>query len=50
MAKLLHPLPRFMPRAPETQLVQYVEYLKTERRILRSKLPERITSKGVQAM
>lgn len=42
MARLLHPLLLLVARATEKELVRYVEYLKAENRILRSKLPKRI--------
>ena len=42
MPKLIHPLLMLIARATEKQLVQYVEYLKAENRMLRSKLPKRI--------
>ena len=43
MAKLLHPLLLLLARATEPELVRTIEYLKTEDRILRGKLPKRIT-------
>jgi putative transposase len=42
MKRLLHPLLLLLARATEKELVQTVEYLKTENRILRQKLPKRI--------
>lgn len=42
MTQLIHPLLLLIARATEKELVQYVEYLKTPNRILRSKLPKRI--------
>ena len=42
MAKLLHPLLLLVAKATEKQLAKYVEYLKAENRILRSKLPKRV--------
>jgi len=39
MPKLIHPLLMLIARATEKELVRYVEYLKAENRILRSKLP-----------
>jgi putative transposase len=42
MKKFVHPLLLLLARATEKELVQTVEYLKTENRILRSKLPKRI--------
>jgi len=41
MPKLIHPLLMLIAQATEKELVQYVEYLKAENRILRSKLPKR---------
>ena len=43
MAKLLHPLFFVLAYATDKQLAKYLEYLKVENRILRSKLPKRIT-------
>jgi hypothetical protein len=42
MPELIHPLLMLIARATEKELVQYVEYLKAENRILRSKLPKHI--------
>jgi putative transposase len=42
MASLIHPLLMLIARATEKDLVQSIEYLKAENRILRSKLPKRI--------
>ncbi len=42
MKRFLHPLLLLLARATEKELVQMVEYLRTENRILRSKLPKRI--------
>ena len=42
MAKLFHPMLLLVAQATDKQLVKYVEYLKTENRKLRSKLPKRI--------
>lgn len=42
MKRFLHPLLLLLARATEKELVLYVEYLKAENRILRSKLPKRI--------
>jgi len=42
MPRLIHPLLMLIARATEKELVLYIEYLKTENRILRSKLPKRI--------
>ncbi len=42
MKRLVHPLLLLIARATEKDLVLYIEYLKTENRILRSKLPKRI--------
>jgi putative transposase len=43
VAKLLHPLLLLLARATEPKMVRMIEYLKAENRILRSKLPKRIT-------
>ena len=43
MVRLIHPLLLLIARATERELVLYVEYLKAENRILRSKRPRRIT-------
>ena len=43
MARFFHPLILLLARSTQPQLIRYVEYLKTENRILRSKLPKRIT-------
>ena len=43
MAKLLHPLFFLLAYATDKQLAKYLEYLKVENRILRNKLPKRIT-------
>ena len=43
MPSLIHPLLMPIARATEKDLVLYIEYLKAENRILRSKLPKRIT-------
>jgi putative transposase len=42
MAKFFHPLIAVLARATESELAQYVEFLKAENRILRSKLPKRV--------
>lgn len=42
MKRLVHPLLMLIARATEKDLVLYLEYLKAENRILRSKLPKRI--------
>jgi putative transposase len=42
MKRFLHPLLLLLARATEKELVQTIEYLKTENQILRSKLPKRI--------
>ena len=42
MTRLLHPLLLLLARAAEKDLVLYIEYLKAENRMLRSKLPTRI--------
>ena len=43
MAKLLHPFFFVIAYATDKQLARYLEYLKIENRILRNKLPKRIT-------
>jgi len=43
MAKYLHPLFFVLAYATDKQLAKYLEYLKVENRILRNKLPKRIT-------
>ncbi|MHB8863304.1 MAG: transposase family protein [Pirellulaceae bacterium] len=43
MAKFLHPLLLLVARATESELGRYVEYLKAENRILRAKLPARVS-------
>lgn len=43
MAKFLHPLFFVLAYATDKQLAKYLEYLKVENRILRNKLPKRIT-------
>jgi hypothetical protein len=48
MKRFLHPLLLLLARATEKELVQTVEYLKTENRILRGKLPRRIAEAWVQ--
>ena len=42
MKRFVHPLLLLLARATEKELVQMVEYLKAENRMLRSKLPKRI--------
>ncbi|MGI6417074.1 MAG: hypothetical protein ACOX1P_15520 [Thermoguttaceae bacterium] len=42
MKRLIHPLLLLIARATEKDLVLYIEYLKAENRILRSKLPKRV--------
>jgi putative transposase len=42
MKRFVHPLLLLLARATEKELVQIVEYLKAENRILRNKLPKRI--------
>ncbi len=42
MKRFVHPLLMLLARATQNELVQVVEYLKTENRILRAKLPKRI--------
>ena len=43
MTRLLHPLLLLLARATEKELVLQIEYLREENRILRSKLPKRIS-------
>ncbi len=43
MTRTLHPLLYLLAQATEKDLVMHIEYLKAENRILRSKLPKRIT-------
>jgi len=43
MTRLLHPLLYLLAQATEKDLVMHIEYLKAENRILRTKLPKRIT-------
>ena len=42
MKRFIHPLLLLLARATEKELVQTIEYLKTENRMLRNKLPKRI--------
>jgi len=42
MPKLLHPLLTLIANSTESELAKYVDYLKTENRILRARLPKRI--------
>ena len=42
MKRLFHPLLMLLAQATEKELVLYIEYLKKENRILRSKLPKRV--------
>ena len=42
MKRFVHPLLLLLARATEKELVQTIEYLKTENRMLRNKLPKRI--------
>ena len=42
MTRLIHPLLVLLVRATEKELVLYLEYLKAENRILRSRLPKRV--------
>jgi putative transposase len=39
MAKFFHPLILLLARATQAEMAQMVDYLKSENRILRSKLP-----------
>ncbi|MAD81044.1 MAG: hypothetical protein CMJ50_09420 [Planctomycetaceae bacterium] len=43
MTRFLHPILLLVARATESELGRYVEYLKAENRILRDKLPKRIS-------
>jgi putative transposase len=43
MKRIIHPLRLLLARATEKGLVRYIEYLKTENRIMRSKLPRQIS-------
>jgi len=43
MAKIFHPLLMMLASSTEKELARLVQYLKEENRILRSKLPKRIT-------
>ena len=42
MKRIIHPLLLLIARATEKEATQYIEYLKAENRILRSKLPKRV--------
>ncbi len=42
MSKLLHPLLTLIASSTESEMAKYVEYLKTENRILRARLPKKI--------
>jgi hypothetical protein len=42
MKRIIHPLLLLIARATEKDLVLYIEYLKAENRIRRSKLPKRV--------
>jgi hypothetical protein len=42
MSKLLHPLLALIASSTESELAKYVDYLKTENRILRARLPKKI--------
>ncbi len=42
MKRFVHPLLLLLARATQKELVQMVEYLKAENRMLRSRLPKRI--------
>jgi putative transposase len=43
MKRIIHPLLLLLARATEKELVRYIEYLKAENRIMRSKLPRQIS-------
>lgn len=42
MARVFHPLIMLLARATQAEMAQMVDYLKTENRILRAKLPKRV--------
>ncbi|GAB6188041.1 integrase core domain-containing protein [Thermopirellula anaerolimosa] len=42
MARIFHPLIMLLARATQAEMAQMVDYLKTENRILRAKLPKRV--------
>ena len=42
MARIFHPLILLLARATQREMAQMVDYLKTENRILRRKLPKRV--------
>lgn len=42
MARIFHPLIMLLARATQAEMAQMLDYLKTENRILRSKLPRRV--------
>ena len=42
MARIFHPLFMVLARATQAELAQMVDYLKTQNRILRSNLPNRV--------
>jgi hypothetical protein len=42
MARIYHPLLMLLARATQAEMAQMVDYLKTENRILRAKLPKRV--------
>jgi putative transposase len=42
MKRIIHPLLLLIAKATEKDLALYIEYLKAENKILRSKLPRRI--------
>ena len=42
MKKLIHPLLLLLAKATEKEATKYIEYLKAENKILRSKLPKRV--------
>jgi hypothetical protein len=43
MARFFHPLVLLLARCTDNEMAQMVEYLKAENRILRSKLPKRVS-------
>jgi putative transposase len=42
MKRIIHPLLLLLAKATEKELAMYIEYLKAENKILRSKLPKRV--------
>jgi hypothetical protein len=48
MKRIIHPLLMLIARATEKDLALYIEYLKAENKILRSKLPKRVEVTAVE--